>query len=60
LCGETLVIRIVVDLTNLNCRRKKSYRVVRTTQIHLTNVLTSFKLLDDDVIEERDMKIEKQ
>jgi len=60
-CGETPVIRIVTDNTNLNCGRKfwgcKNYRN------HYEKGCGFFKLVDEEQVDDRDLlysKLEKK
>jgi hypothetical protein len=58
-CGETVVIRTVTDALNPNCGKK--FWGCRNYRNSSDKGCSYFKLVDeDDVMDERDLKIEKQ
>jgi hypothetical protein len=57
-CGEQAVIRTVADISNPNCGKK--FWGCKNYKNSFDKGCRFFKLLDEDVIDERDVKIEKQ
>ncbi|AES87496.1 putative transcription factor GRF family [Medicago truncatula] len=57
-CGEQAVIRTVADMSNPNCG--KNFWGCKNYKNSFDKGCRFFKLLDEDVIDERDVKIEKQ